>query len=69
MGFADNDLTDADAIMESVVTLAANDMANAVVVKELAGTDSDIFANVDYIRLKRDDGVASMIYIGILESN
>jgi len=69
MGFADNDLADAVAIMEFAVTLAANDMANAVVVKELAGTDSDIFANVDYIRLQRDCGVASMTYSGILESN
>jgi hypothetical protein len=44
MGLADNDL--ADAIMEFAVTLAANDMANAVVVKELAGTDSDILQMV-----------------------
>jgi hypothetical protein len=51
MGFADNDLADADAIMEFAVTLAANDLANAVVDKELAGTDSDIFANIDYTRL------------------
>jgi hypothetical protein len=47
MGLADKDLADADATMEFAVTLAANDMASAVVDKELAGTDTDIFANVD----------------------
>ena len=51
MGFEYNDLADADAIIEFAVTLAANDMANAVVGKELAGTDSDIFAIVDCTRL------------------
>ena len=67
--FAYNDLADADAIIDFEVTLAANDMANAVVDKELAGTDSDIFANVDYTRLQRDFGVASVTYNGILERN
>lgn len=66
MGFVDNDLADADAIIEFVVTLAANDMAGAVVDKELAGTDLDIFANVDYTRLQRDAGMASVTYRGIL---
>ena len=51
MGFANNDLADADAIMQFAVTLEANDMANAVVDRELAGADSDIFANVYITRL------------------
>jgi hypothetical protein len=51
MGFADNNFADVDAIIEFAVTLAANDMTNVVVDKERAGTDSDIFANVDYTRL------------------
>jgi len=58
MGFAYNDLADADAIMEFAITLAANNMA---------GTDSDIFANVDYTRLLRDFGVGSVTYSGIIE--
>ena len=56
MGFAYNDIADADVIIEFAVTLAANDMAGAVVDKEPAGTDSDIFENVDYTRLQRDAG-------------